>query len=99
MTEEIANPWDEWLKTAELDPEYARLPERIRFMRSRHGKRADHRCKECASLRRFFYHTKTYNKCQRYGITHGAATDWRLNWPACGLFKDRGAPVETEHRE
>ena len=31
----------------------------------------------------------TYYKCSRFGITSGAATDWRLKWAACGLFQLR----------
>ena len=31
----------------------------------------------------------TYYRCGKYGVTSGAATDWRWKWAACGLFQLR----------
>lgn len=50
---------------------------------------ADARCKACLH----FWKKRlgnTYLKCERFGNSGGAATDWRANWPACGLFEKRG---------
>ncbi len=35
--------------------------------------------------------SRRYFKCRKRGITHGAATDIRLKWNACGLFVKKGA--------
>ena len=45
-------------------------------------------CGTCVHLRRRTY-VKTYFKCERYGVTRGAATDWRARWRACGLWRAR----------
>jgi hypothetical protein len=47
----------------------------------------DKRCKHCAHL---CYHevAKRYYKCRLRGITCGAATDHRCNWPTCGKFQE-----------
>lgn len=54
---------------------------------------AEHRCGECANLRRYYYHNNYYHKCALYGETHGPGTDWRRKWPACGKFE--GTQGET----
>ena len=27
-----------------------------------------------------------YRKCEIYGVSHSAATDWAISWQACGMF-------------
>jgi hypothetical protein len=91
------NPWQAWLEEQIPNDPEAELPDRIYFMRKRHGKAPEGtNCRDCAHLARFEYHTSTYNKCRNYGITHGAATDWRLRWPACGLHERRQEDPECE---
>lgn len=47
------------------------------------------RCKECVH----FYYVRpgqnTYRKCRKFGISGGPATDWRSNYPACGIFQQQ----------
>jgi len=45
------------------------------------------RCGECRELIRQGLHDRNYFKCRRTVITRGAASDWRLKWPACGVFE------------
>jgi hypothetical protein len=47
------------------------------------------RCKSCAHLISITY-ANTYHKCELRQNTHGPATDHRVNWPACAMFKDKG---------
>lgn len=60
------------------------LPKRIRDMHTLYGTRQHLTCKTCKHLRRFALGT-AYMKCDRTTYTHSEATDWRANWPACGL--------------
>lgn len=42
-------------------------------------------CKHCYGRA----YAKTYYKCGKRGdLTHGKATDQKLNWPACSLYED-----------
>lgn len=50
------------------------------------GQLPDKICGECAILCRQQHRTSVYFKCQKYGITRGAGTDWRKKWMACGAF-------------
>ena len=59
--------------------------EKIALMHRRHGKAEGKICGDCIFLRVKTY-SKNYYKCKKYGITGGAATDWQLRFPACGLF-------------
>jgi hypothetical protein len=43
-------------------------------------------CGECAHFVRH-EHSRTYFKCGKFAQTCGPGTDWRSNWPACGMFK------------
>jgi hypothetical protein len=47
------------------------------------------RCKTCTHLIAWAY-AKTYYKCDKRGdLTHGKATDQRVNWSACSLYEER----------
>ncbi len=46
------------------------------------------RCKECVWLVGWRY-ANVYYKCRLRGMTHGPATDHRVNWKACGKFEQR----------
>jgi hypothetical protein len=61
------------------------LPKRIKAMYQLHGQVVGETCKRCQHLIAVQY-GKKYLKCDQSTMTHGAATDWRAGWPACGLF-------------
>lgn len=75
----------EWVEAHKDDQ--PQLPERIRAMLRKHGKTPGKVCKGCAHLLRIRY-SKTYIKCDQSKLTHGPGTDWRVGWPACGLFEE-----------
>ena len=43
-------------------------------------------CKDCSHLISGDYHDRRYHKCELYGLSHSEATDWRLSYPACGMY-------------
>ena len=43
-------------------------------------------CKDCNHFLREQYRSKTYRKCDVYGITNSEASDWKASYQACGLF-------------
>lgn len=72
------------------------LPGRIRGMLSTYGQTEGQRCGECAHLLAVRY-SRTYYKCQRSHMSASNATDWRVSWPACGLFERRTGDTTTIH--
>jgi len=63
-------------------------PERaIRTMHLRWGTTPGAVCRDCTHFLRKREATKVYFKCEKYGVTSGAATDWRARWNACGLWE------------
>jgi len=49
----------------------------------------DMTCGQCQHMIGWVY-AKTYWKCAKRGdLTHGAKTDQRVRWQACGLFEER----------
>jgi hypothetical protein len=46
-------------------------------------------CGDCAYLRRYRYHARSYVKCaeHRLGESHSSASDVRVGWPACELLR------------
>lgn len=46
------------------------------------------RCKTCARLTWHNSAGRRYYKCALRGNTHGAGTDHRVNWPACGKYEE-----------
>lgn len=57
------------------------------------GRRPDKTCGECSHLLRIEYHLKTYFKCELYGVSMSASTDWRKKWAACGKFSQLVPPL------
>ena len=55
-------------------------------MHEAYGTRPPHKCRECCNLRSITVRRKQYYKCAGYGDTYGEATDWGLNYLACGLL-------------
>ncbi len=45
------------------------------------------RCRTCKHLIKDPYHSKTFYKCEKSNITHGAATDVKLKWRGCVLWE------------
>lgn len=60
-------------------------PRILRFY-STYGFTPGEKCGTCGSFQREQHSSKVYFKCARYRHSHGAATDWRVNWPACGVW-------------
>lgn len=58
----------------------------IEVMRSLFGDSPGNKCKGCSNLRHIVYHGRSYYKCDCYGISNSVASDFRLNYDACGLF-------------
>jgi len=81
-------PWLEEgaIVDADDDPDAA-YPKRIRDTWAVYGKAEGHTCGTCAFCLRTGYRSSTYFKCEKNRISHGAATDWRAGWPACGLWE------------
>jgi len=71
---------------------------RIQNMHARHGHGPDGvTCGDCVHLVRRRGGTRSYLKCERYGITRSDASDWRKRWPACGAVKSElQAALERE---
>lgn len=90
MTEKRApafSEWSEWLAKHHTDPA---LPKNIQKMHRKYGRNAGAACKTCKFLCGYRYHNKVYYKCQKFGVTHGAAMDWRLKNAACGKYEGGG---------
>lgn len=55
-----------------------------------YGKSPQHKCRDCCNLTRIVtvggVRRKVYLKCKAYGDSGGEATDWGLNFMACGLY-------------
>lgn len=58
---------------------------RIDMMHKLFGEIPDRKCKDCPHLCSYRASHKWY-KCECYGETASAASDWRLKWAACGLI-------------
>ena len=66
---------------------------RLETMHGRHGHAAPGlTCRSCG----FLIHDGRYLKCQRYGRSRAAATDWRAKWPACGAWTARVPAVPAD---
>lgn len=49
----------------------------------------DKTCGDCVFSLPVHHRTKTYWKCEKAGLSHGAGTDIRKSWPACTAFEER----------
>jgi len=52
----------------------------------------DTQCRTCEHCVKYSPTDRHYWKCRLYGVTGGESTDWRLYWPACGMYNRE--PVE-----
>lgn len=46
---------------------------------------AEEECRTCSNLICARYN-RAYYKCRIYGNTASEASDWRVSWPACGMY-------------
>lgn len=77
------NLFPEWLAAHAA----AAVPYSLQVMRLRYGPPPRGViCKTCCHLQARRVH-RTYYKCDRFGETHGAGTDWRIRWPGCGGYE------------
>lgn len=85
-----ATLFPDWQRT---HPPQPALPPQIAAMYRAHGKSLSGlTCGDCAHLIDSPTHGKKYFKCELYGITRGAATDWRKKWKACNRLKVNNPP-------
>lgn len=77
----LQEQWEAWLEKQETEAK--EFPLRIRIMWSKFGELDGKHCKDCVHLRMLQYGNRYY-KCDLTKLTHGPATDWRINWTACG---------------
>ncbi len=88
--------FQDWQKRHEIDEA---IPERVKVMFRRYGRAPEGtKCKDCKFLHGYLYHTATYYKCTKYGVSHGEATDWRLKYPACGRFEPSNPAIPLEEK-
>lgn len=82
-------------------PAVVRLNKPLAFMWNKFGAGPEGRtCKDCVRLRANVTGSRrTYYKCGFYGVSSSEATDWRLRWPACGIFEeDPGAKNRSRNQ-
>jgi hypothetical protein len=70
------------------------LPERVRTFHKAYGRLDTERCGGCAHFRRY-KQAATWFKCALARQSGSTATDWRVNWPACGKFEQRRGEITT----
>lgn len=64
-------------------------PRRHQVMIRLHGRREGRQCRSCARLVRTSWGRQRYLKCEAFGVSASATTDWRAGWEACGLCEER----------
>lgn len=80
------NPWQMWKDAAiTFEP----VPKQLSVMWRKFGRRESQKCGTCRHLIVHGGNTSYYFKCEYYGITSGAATDWRKKWIACGQWEKK----------
>jgi hypothetical protein len=66
-----------------------RYPDRIKTMWKMYGRNDGNFCQSCVHLLHKGSKRKSYLKCDKTIITHGAGSDWRAGFPACGTYQGR----------
>lgn len=66
---------------------------KIDAMHREYGTDCAHKCADCSNLCIHMTSKKRY-KCEAYGESSSAATDWAKKWAACGLY---GKPLAADH--
>jgi hypothetical protein len=54
-----------------------------------YGKIEGKACRQCQNCQKKHYYAKAY-VCGLMKRQTGPGTDWRVKWPACGKFQERG---------
>lgn len=57
-------------------------------LRQMHGELPDKKCKDCANCIKTGNSVAFY-KCTLFSTSHSESSDWRVNWMACGKFKQQ----------
>lgn len=50
-------------------------------------------CGDCTNCVKVTPTDRHYYKCKLYGDTAAESTDWRLKWPACGMFNRESGEI------
>lgn len=66
---------------------------KIDAMHREYGTDCAHKCADCPNLCIHMTSKRRY-KCEAYGESSSAATDWAKQWTACGLY---GKPIPEDH--
>ena len=66
---------------------------KIDAMYREYGKDCAHKCADCPNLCIHMTSKRRY-KCEAYGESSSAATDWAKKWAACGLY---GKHLPADH--
>lgn len=66
---------------------------KIDAMHREYGTDCAHKCADCPNLCIHMTSKRRY-KCEAYGESSSAATDWAKKWAACGLY---GKPLAADH--
>ena len=81
----------------ELPEQEELLPARMRQMQREHGAGPpDATCKDCQHLVCVSM-SRNYYKCVKSHVSGSNATDWRVSWPACGLYAPTTADEPQRH--
>lgn len=51
-----------------------------------YGVQSQHKCRDCCNLIGYASGKRMFYKCKAYGDTASQATDWGVNFLACGMF-------------
>lgn len=51
-----------------------------------YGTQPQHKCRDCCNLIVYASGKRMFYKCKAYGDTASQATDWGVNYLACGMF-------------
>lgn len=74
----------------------AEYPPRLWSMHNTYGSaEIGEECGDCAKFMTRRPGRRIVHKCELYGCSFSAVTDWRVHWPACGRFRlSRGVDGE-----
>ena len=62
------------------------MTRQLSLMHKHFGRDHVNKCGACRNFASGQYHGRKLQKCERYGISHSAATDWAQRWQGCGKF-------------
>lgn len=65
---------------------------KIELMHDIFGECSGEICADCEHLLSYRHHNRRVHKCCIYGDTRSEASDWKVHYPACGLFPNEMPP-------